>query len=769
MKALLVELWRAGELPLWDPYVRNGLPFLANPQAGVFYPPSVLLVLLGVNPGLTLFILLHLAAAGAGFYLFLRAAGFAPLPSLLGAIAFGMGGPLASLVNVLNNLQAAVWIPWILLFAMRLGTPPRKGSWIGLTLSATLVLLAGELQLAALGIATGLALVLALAPPERAEKGSLWARLAGGGVFGLAIIAALALAAVQLLPTAELLRESVRQGGLPFELAAADSFDPASLFSLAFPRPALPGSFESGVAVSSPMPWLLSAYMGIGVVLLGAVGVVGPRRRWTIFWCAATLAGGALALGSESIVFRLAYEALPPFRSVRYPEKFLLLAALALPALAAAGMERLLARKVPPAGLILGIAFVIVSAAGSLLWMRDPARAAPREALAAGAFVGVVLVGGLLLLRREKLGPAAAGALFCGISALDLGCQAQAVNPGIPWRFYDESWAASVLAREGGDPRTFRIRSSPLTADMEQVAVIGRARLFSNHYLFQQSLAPNLGQLYGYLEQDGMAGIETRATADLIDELVEGDPRRALRLLRLLGVKYLVTSFPLPGEDVAHVASHDELPLAVVKLRDPLPRAYLASRWEVVAEARAALDRALENGFSAGREVVLERAPRGMQAGDGGSHEALGESAPPGHVRRATWRPASAELDVELERAALLVVTDTHYPGWRVRIDGRPGELLRANGYQRALAVPAGSHRVVMDYRPSSLTSGAALSGFALLLIVGVAVLPLRKRRLSSGTLPKPAPFLPGGPAGDPATGDPASAERLPATAEVDG
>ena len=83
---------------------------------------------------------------------------------------------------------------------------------------------------------------------------------------------------------------------------------------------------------------------------------------------------------------------------------------------------------------------------------------------------------------------------------------ARAVNPAVSWRFYDEPWAARVL--DGVEPvrSAYRIRSSPLAANMEQLAVVAEARIFSNHYLFQQGLAPNLGQLYGFLQQDGMAG-----------------------------------------------------------------------------------------------------------------------------------------------------------------------------------------------------------------------------------------------------------------------
>ncbi|SVD87653.1 uncharacterized protein METZ01_LOCUS440507, partial [marine metagenome] len=33
----------SGQIPLWNPYIFMGSPFLANPQAGVLYPPNWLL------------------------------------------------------------------------------------------------------------------------------------------------------------------------------------------------------------------------------------------------------------------------------------------------------------------------------------------------------------------------------------------------------------------------------------------------------------------------------------------------------------------------------------------------------------------------------------------------------------------------------------------------------------------------------------------------------------------------------------------------------
>ena len=72
--------------------------------------------------------------------------------------------------------------------------------------------------------------------------------------------------------------------------------------------------------------------------------------------------------------------------------------------------------------------------------------------------------------------------------------------------------------------------------------------------------------------------------------------------------------------------------------------------------------------------------------------------------------PERVAADVDSDAAGLLVLADLHYPGWTARLDGHPTPVLRADGYLRAVAVPAGAHRVVFLYRPISFYAGAVLS-----------------------------------------------------------
>ena len=76
-------------------------------------------------------------------------------------------------------------------------------------------------------------------------------------------------------------------------------------------------------------------------------------------------------------------------------------------------------------------------------------------------------------------------------------------------------------------------------------------------------------------------------------------------------------------------------------------------------------------------------------------------------------------------------MSDTDYPGWEADVDGTATPILRANLAFRAVAVPAGSHRVTMTFRPSSARNGLILSGLSAVAILAFCV--LRKRSPSPG------------------------------------
>jgi uncharacterized membrane protein YfhO len=71
-------------------------------------------------------------------------------------------------------------------------------------------------------------------------------------------------------------------------------------------------------------------------------------------------------------------------------------------------------------------------------------------------------------------------------------------------------------------------------------------------------------------------------------------------------------------------------------------------------------------------------------------------------------------MAASLNSPGWLVLTDTYYPGWQASVDGQPADIAQVNVMFRAVALPAGQHRVVFEFKPRSVQMGAWISGLAL-------------------------------------------------------
>ncbi len=101
--------------------------------------------------------------------------------------------------------------------------------------------------------------------------------------------------------------------------------------------------------------------------------------------------------------------------------------------------------------------------------------------------------------------------------------------------------------------------------------------------------------------------------------------------------------------------------------------------------------------------------------------------------------PNRVEVDVEMTAPAMLVLTETWFPGWEARVDGKPAELLRVNCVQRGVWLEPGTSRVEMAFRPRAWRIGAAISGATWVLLLAVLLVPVLVRRFTRrrpGALP---------------------------------
>ncbi len=782
-KSYALERVKQGELPLWNPQVLGGVAFHANPQVGVFYPPTYLLLPFHSDGQVSYmalegYQLLHLGLAGVGMFLLLRALGI----GTLGALAAGTVSMFTGFFTTPGHhaiVLTAAWIPLVLFFVTRASTKQSLGATALLSLPVAAMILAGHPQPAYYGLLVAIAWAIVIGGPRNALR-----------FVAPAIVLAVGLTAVQWMSTYQLATESNR-ADVGYEYATTFEFSPWFLAAAISPRGQLRLPGQDGAAP-------LHLYAGIATLLLAAVGVLLSRERLRWFFAAVAVTGFLLSLGSHSIVFDIAYLSVPGFGSFRIPYRMLGLYTFGMAALAGFGLdalERAHRTTRHRLGSVLKGAFgVLVVLMGWTAYLHTSVAVSPGslppeqvEHIASEAYWALVLAVASFILvlifawrRRERWALWGLIALL----AIDMGAfvKDRAQHPyrtlvragerpvhrfaraqGYRSRHVTDTNLASYSMLHGTD----LAGGQDSLVDARYAELLDAASVSSNalsllNVKFVDRSTPS--------ERYPWCGQRYSSPLPLLDVPPEISPAsisfppvefRSLRIywqpmdaggqaeIELGGEKHLLSGeLPLninfeepqkldslvihiaPGNpgvriDDIEVDLHplgllvDYVELDGVKLNlHALPRAYLMVPSSIPSELQS-----LE-------ALQCWTTHRGVQVVDPVTGQGASGFFRKGAARIERYAPEEVIVDTRSPRDGFLILSDTFRPGWLAVVDGTPRPILRAHTALRAVAVPAGEHRVTFTYEPRALYVGAWTS---LLSLVALFLLPLigwwRERR----------------------------------------
>ncbi len=102
------------QIPLWNPYILTGQPFLANGQHSALYPFSSLFYILPIEKAYGWFTVLQLWLAGLSMYIFSRVLRTTRLGALAAGISYSLSGFFIVRVVFTMVIAGAVWLPLLL-------------------------------------------------------------------------------------------------------------------------------------------------------------------------------------------------------------------------------------------------------------------------------------------------------------------------------------------------------------------------------------------------------------------------------------------------------------------------------------------------------------------------------------------------------------------------------------------------------------------------------------------------------------------------------
>jgi len=703
-RAAMIASWRAGEWPLWNPYLLCGDLLAASAQAAPYYPLYLaalwlpLPVFLGVQTSLALLV------AALAAWLFLRDLGLGEWPSLLGAAGWTFSGFVLFWSHWPLGVTVA-WLPLVVLGGRRVVRQPGLRSGLLLAVALLCALLAGHpesaLHLVAVG-ALWAGVEWLLAPPRR--PGATLAAGIGAGLL------ALALAAIYLLPIFEVLPQTLehpQRARVLREIGHSDPWPDAARHLLAA---AVPFAFGAPDEPQLPVPllWQLpgTAYAGSVLVPLALWGLAAGRdpRRWALGGLVAFgLAAGVKMPGVADLLGRI------PLFDISLNERLWFVAAWAATVLAAmaleSGEERL--RRALPSlalGWTAALALAVALLAGPLLLegfskrglaLRTAALLAPPALLALAAWrvrgrARLAVAALLLLLAQRRV----------EMDGLFPAQPQSAFYPPVP-----------PIERMVADPGLFRVVG-------QGFALVPGT---STHHRLEDVRgyqALNFLRLY---EVSELWSTRQPVWFNRVDDLERP-------FLDFLGVRYALTG-PAPGVGAAPAGWEllADLPNArLLRNLEELPRATVPPRV-----------RRVPHGVRAREEMAVAAELASVawieEEGDARPPETVEEANGRGRVGIERRGTGAYRLEADLERESWVVVAVTAWKGWRARSGGVELPQAFANHAFLGLRVPAGRSEIDLVYLPRGFVVGRAVSLGTLALLVAVGGILLLRRRAAQG------------------------------------
>ena len=730
INAALARAWDEGRLPLWNDHSYFGFPMFADPQTAAWYPGTLLVLALGPHWGYALFLVLHCLLAAVGTLGLMRAHGVAWSAAWASGLMVALSGYFAHEGQHPGLFAILCWIPawlWTTKALFRRQTAGRVA--LAATCLATM-LFAGTLQVMFGAVILYAFYVLGVTLDAREREG--WPSAVRGFSFAcISQVLGLCLAAVMLVPAVAHLSLTARSLGMTYDFSSTGSVHPFQILG------AFVNLHETSFARVSGLDYAgASFYQGSLALALAVVGLFIGKRYFAIALSVAFASLAILALGRHGWLHPLLFDWFPgAVGGLRGMGRALGPGAVAISILAGLGLQRLgepgdRSRRLfavvlsgclaihgmaiwrtpgPVSGATLGSLLILIFALYLVLLSllpRSYIEAMRGFTRLADHFRGDKwLRNGLVVLIALDL--VAFGALDDVLDATPPPPEVEAVPDAVP-----ELRAIAEGAFGPADSRIMLHGFGPLNLPMlEGVDGVGGYNpLVMLRYLDLISLINN-GRLH------------KRAP---INHFVSGaKPQRfASALFDATSIRYVVSSHSSAERDLRLVERYSDsyfgdLDARLYENESALPRAYLAYRSEVAVD-ELALASLLGRGFD-GRKRSIVEAPGPRLAG------ATGITA----VERRSDRPEALSFDVSTEQPAILVVTDTWYPGWRAWVDGVASPVFRVNALFRGVAIPAGARRVEMRFEPRTFSVGAAISVLGATVIASLGAIAIVERRRS--------------------------------------
>jgi hypothetical protein len=733
------ECIKSGSLPLWNPHLASGVPFLANLQSSVFYPLNLMYYILPFATGFKYFIVLHYFLAGLWMFLLMRHWKYEAYSCMVAAIVFMLGGYMISILDNVSFLTAAVWLPLIVLL-YDLFLKEKKRIYLAFTgVVIGLQILGGDASCYVLStfLFIGAYHLYCLRVDHYRGFGVKAGSLS---YLPLVWIIGILLSAIVLIPFAEYVYYSTRMGGFGYEELTKWSYHPLELLQLLVPY-----VFGSTVPMSRwfGQYWLDTFYLGVLPLLLVAFSFWWSKSGMKYFLIGVVVCSLLMACGKYTPFFSV-IRYVPGVNMIHYPVKYLFLAGFVLSILSGMGFSVLCEKlgKKETGGMLRALITVnlialVILILGALadkplfnafeqaypqtLFHKIVGTQAAYLAVFKGYSICVLILTAvsvlLLFTARGRIPVTVAKIAAILLLLADLTFVARPDDALIESSDYTRPTDLVRLLKSDSSP--YRIFSLSY-ATFEGFMHIPNVPFEKTFETLKSFMMPNLSLMFGLDTIDEYAEMLVTRYYALFhpvrefyrpEKVIIAPTHFSRQILNLLNTKYLISSYRLDDGSFKLVQGG---PVKVYENKEVLPRAFFVSSASVYTDDNDVLEAMQKPGFDPMASVLLTRHEY-HTIGEGAAGEKLAHGVQTSEVKILKYSPNQVEIETIGNDRGFLVLADNYYPGWKVYVNGEEKNILRAYYNLRAVYLPPGNSTITFTFDPLSYKIGAVVSCIAFL------------------------------------------------------
>lgn len=679
LKFYLSDSLKNGHWPLWNPYIGNGFPSLAEGQIGTFNFSNLLLFrFLPFVYAFNFSYIFIFFTVSLGTYFYCQTLKITKLSSFMAALLFSFSGTFITHISHINLIQTASYLPWLFLSIHNLIYKKNKLMW-GVLFSLVLSqqIFSGFPQLVVISlIGVSTYLIFHLTKLNIKKKFPIII------IFIIFLLLGILASSGQLLPQYEFLRLSDRANGLDSSTSTLFSYPFKHLITFIFPfklgDPRI-GTYPHFVINDGSIFWENTGYIGIIPLFFVILSLVFFRKNKNItyFWLLLFMSFLMMTGKYSPLYFIYSF---PPFSYFRVPSRFIFLFVWALVILSGYGLD-----------------FITVLFS----------KIAPNLKLA--KYFNSIKLFVILLSSSQLL------SFSYTYNAL-LPASAVLKPPSI----------TSYIKKDNIQT----IYSFGSSGDWNRIFLTRGWRNINDYLFLKNALVADINILYGISSFNSYRAQLTRRYNIIQNALddIQIDPYTQIasvssqteNLMQLNGINYIITPSIIINGDFTEIKSiknsTSTSEINLYQLNNSRNGIYVTDNFENITYLPDFFQNISDKLPDMGTNLIfLEKNIKTDSDNTKLDYR----------ITKFEKYPSGKNMEIVSNKAAVIVISQSYYPGWRALVNGKEEKILPVNINQIGLPIEKGISKVNLFYRPSMFKYGIIITVISYLTLITIALLQI--------------------------------------------